>query len=90
MREIGKKDKNICASKWSAMFDIPIPSLIIAVELGLIEGKVNKHRCDIPESERNKIESLREILQDGNLIVPLFIDIYSLHTPRVWNYPENP
>jgi|GEM_PF-6121701 len=39
MREIGKKDKNICASKWSAMFDIPI--------------------------------------------VPLFIDIYSLHTPRV-------
>ena len=68
MREIGKKDKNICASKWSAMFDIPIPSLIIAVELGLIEGKVNKHRCDIPESERNKIESLREILQDGNLI----------------------
>jgi len=68
MAKIALKDKNICASKWSAMFDIPVSSLIIAVELGLIRGNAGKYRCDIPESEGGKIESLREILQNGNLI----------------------
>lgn len=63
-----KKIKKIPSTQISEITGIPSRSLIIAVELGLIEGEIQLSRTLIYETEIEKINEIKDILLEDNLI----------------------
>jgi hypothetical protein len=63
-----KKIKRMTSTQISEITGVPIRSLIIAIELGLIEGEIQSQRTLIYETEMEKINQLKDILSEDNLI----------------------
>jgi hypothetical protein len=63
-----KKIKRIPSTQVSEITGVPVRSLIIAIELGLIEGEIQSQRTLFYETEIEKINQLKDVLSEDNLI----------------------
>lgn len=63
-----KKIKKIPSTQASEITGVPTRSLIIAIELGLIKGEIQPHRTLLYETEIEKINQIKDILSEDNLL----------------------